>query len=158
MFPGCFLIVVKFAEALQVGRIGEKPPVSTMRFYVVHDGGLGSASRIGTFPAERFSDQLVGAQPISPNWQVIPSVPCSACAAFMLWPVSIAPAVTSQGRASRVPAWAKRQLRHRDHLRIRKKPGPASARHRASCWPWLSKHWPCLSVNGMSFLQRRQWI
>ncbi len=75
-----FDVVVALAEALQIVRVGEHIPVTSMRNDVVDDRRRCAMARITrrilprALPAERLPQELCRAQPLRPDGQHVPAV------------------------------------------------------------------------------------
>lgn len=102
--------MVTLAQALVIARINEHIPVTTERHDVVYYRcrrpmpGIASREQPGTLPAEWLTQQLFNSELVLPDREQVPAVIRCAATPAVLWPVLIAPAVSCQRGASRVPA------------------------------------------------------
>ena len=134
-FPHRFPAVAGVAQALEVPRIGEQPPVPLVVPDVIHVGGLGPDAPARALPAEGLPQELPGPEAVRPDFQRVPAPPDSSLPGPWrgLRLVARAISLPGQGPAAGMPAGPQRFHCHRAITSVGKNKTSAQAdtRHQA---------------------------
>ena len=150
-FPRRFPAVAGVAQALEVPRIGEQPPVPPVVPDVVHVGGPRPDASPVAFPAEGLPKELPGPEVVRPDFQRVPAPPSGG----ILGPgrglrlVARAISLPGQGPAAGMPAGPQRFQCHRAITSVGKIKTPEPTNIRWGCHGlWRLTLWP-LAISRM---------